>query len=160
MADAHKRYTVKSYEELVNKVHRYKMSMFGSFVFGFDHDTLDIFERTLQAAYDYGLDAAEFNVLTPFPITRLFHQLEKEGRILTRDWTKYDLHHVVFQPKQMTPEELYEGVAQVSTKFYSPVKTIQRITNVTVKNRRFPNILVVGAMNTIMARFHLEFTLF
>jgi radical SAM superfamily enzyme YgiQ (UPF0313 family) len=160
MADAGKRYTVENYEKLVQKIHNHKMSVFGSFVFGFDHDTPDIFDRTLQSAYEYGLDAAEFNVLTPFPITRLFKQLETEGRILTRDWTKYDLHHVVFQPKQMTPEELYKGTAQVSTRFYSPIKTIQRIANVTVKNRRFPNVLVVGAMNTIMARFHLEFNLF
>jgi radical SAM superfamily enzyme YgiQ (UPF0313 family) len=136
------------------------MNVFGSFVFGFDHDTPDIFDKTLQAAFDYGIDAAEFNVLTPFPITRLFKQLEKEGRILTRDWEQYDLHHVVFQPKLMTPEELYEGTARVSTQFYTPIKTLQRIGNVLVHNRRFANILVVGAMNTIMARFHSEFTLF
>ena len=160
MNDANKRYSVESYAELVKKIHNNHMNVFGSFVFGFDHDTPDIFERTLQAAYDYGIDAAEFNVLTPFPITRLFKQLDQEGRILTKDWTKYDLHHVVFQPKNMSPDELYEGTAHVSTQFYSPVKTIQRIADVTFKTRRFPNILVVGAMNVIMARFHLEFTLF
>ena len=159
-ADANKGYSVESYERMVRDIHRHDMSVFGSFVFGFDHDTPDIFDKTLQAAFDYGIDAAEFNVLTPFPITRLFKQLDKEGRILTRDWEKYDLHNVVYQPKLMTPEELYDGVASVSTQFYSPMRTLQRIANVMVYNRKFPNILVVGAMNTIMARFHSEFTLF
>lgn len=159
-ADANKGYTVKNYEKLVRDIKKHNMNVFGSFVFGFDHDTPDIFDKTLQAAFDYGIDAAEFNVLTPFPITRLFKQMDADGRILTRDWEKYDLHHVVFQPKHMTPEELYDGVASVSTRFYSPMKTLQRISDVVVHTRKFPNILVVGAMNTIMARFHSEFTLF
>ena len=159
MADAKKGYSVETYEKMIKNIHRNKINVFGSFVFGFDHDTPDIFDKTLQAAYDFGIDAAEFNVLTPFPITRLFHQLEQEGRILTRDWTKYDLHHVVFQPKMMSPEELYNGVAHVSNRFYSPGKTLQRILNVIVTNRQYPNILVVGAMNSIMARFHMELSL-
>jgi len=158
-SDAHKGYTVESYEKMVKNIKKYHMNVFGSFVLGFDHDTTDMFDKTLQAAYDYGIDAAEFNILTPFPITRLFKQLEKEGRILTRDWEKYDLHHVVYQPKKMTPEELYDGVAEISTKFYSPINVISRIANVTFKTRRFPNILVIGAMNSIMARFHLEFSI-
>ncbi len=158
-ADANKGYLVESYEAMVNKIHKNHMNVFGSFVLGFDHDTTDIFDQTLQAAFDYGIDAAEFNVLTPFPITRLFKQLDEDGRILTREWEKYDLHNVVFQPKKMTPEELYNGVAHVSNGFYAPMKTLSRISNVTFKNRRFPNILIVGAMNTIMARFHMEFSL-
>lgn len=156
--DANKGYSVETYELMAKKIHKHGMNVFGSFVLGFDHDTPDIFDKTLQAAYDYGIDAAEFNILTPFPITRLFHQLDKEGRILTRDWEKYDLHHVVFQPKNMTPEELYDGVASVSTRFYSPVNVVKRISDVTFKTRRFANILIVGTLNTIMARFHLEFS--
>jgi radical SAM superfamily enzyme YgiQ (UPF0313 family) len=158
--DAHKGYSVENYERMVKKIHAQHMNVFGSFVFGFDHDTPAIFDKTLQAAFDFGLDAAEFNILTPFPITRLFRQLDSEGRILSKDWTQYDLHHVVFQPKLMTPKELYDGAASVSTRFYTPEKTLKRIADVTLKTRRYPNILVVGAMNVIMARFHLEFTLF
>ncbi|MEM4258287.1 MAG: radical SAM protein [Candidatus Thermoplasmatota archaeon] len=158
--DAHKGYSVENYEKMVKKIHANHMSVFGSFVFGFDHDTPAIFDATLQKAFDFGLDAAEFNILTPFPITRLFKKLDSEGRILTRDWTLYDLHHVVFQPKLMTADELYQGAASVSNRFYAPDKTLARIANVTFKTRKFPNILVVSAMNVIMARFHLEFTLF
>ena len=117
-----------------------------------------IFDKTLQTAFDYNLDAAEFNILTPFPITRLFHHLDKENRIITRDWNKYDLHHVVFRPKKMSSQELLNGAVKISSKFYSPEKTIQRITNIVIRRRKLSSILVVGAMNTIMARFHLEFS--
>ena len=156
LKDAGKGYKVQSYELLAKKIHKQGMSLFTSYVFGFDHDTPDIFDRTLQFAHDINADAAEFNVLTPFPITRLFKQLDKERRILTYDWEKYDLHHVVFQPKNMTPEELYNGVASVSSRFYSIKHVLKRIGNVTFKTRKYPNFLVITAINTIMARFHLE----
>jgi radical SAM superfamily enzyme YgiQ (UPF0313 family) len=154
--DAQKNYTVTDYELLVKKIHQHGINVFGSFVLGFDHDTSDIFDRTLVAAYDYNIDAAEFNVLTPFPITRLFHQLDREGRILTKDWSKYDLQHVVFQPKNFSSKELQNGVSHISRNFYSFDKTIQRIITVGITSKKFSNLLVVGAMNTIMARFHSE----
>jgi len=47
--------------------------------------------------------------LTPYPGTPLFRQLEREGRLLHRDWEKYDTSHVVFRPKLMTAEELLLG---------------------------------------------------
>ena len=143
---------------MVKKIHKHDMSIFASFVLGFDHDTPDMFDETLQAAFDYNLDAAEFNILTPFPITRLFQQFNEERRIITRDWTKYDLHHVVFKPKNMSPKELCNGVENISSKFYSPEKTIQRITNIIIQRKKLSSILVVGTMNTIMTRFHLEFS--
>ena len=104
--DAQKKYAVNEYENVVKQIHNHDINVFGSFVLGFDHDTLDSFDHTLQAAFDYNIDAAEFNVLTPFPITRLYRQLDKQDRILTKDWSLYDLQHAVFQPQQMSPEEL------------------------------------------------------
>jgi radical SAM superfamily enzyme YgiQ (UPF0313 family) len=158
-SDAKKKYNTENYEMMVKKIHKNDMSVFSSFVLGFDNDTTEIFDRTLQAAFDYNLDAAEFNILTPFPITRLFNQFDREKRIITYDWTNYDLHHVVFKPKNMSEKELNDGVVKISSKFYSPEKTIQRIINIVLKRRNLSSIVVVGAINTIMARFHLEFSL-
>jgi hypothetical protein len=59
----------------------------------------------------------------------------------------------------MSEKELNDGVAKISSKFYSPEKTIQRILSIVLKRRKLSSIIVVGAMNTIMARFHLEFSL-
>ena len=58
----------------------------------------------------------------------------------------------------MTVKELYDGITNVSKKFYSPIKTIQRINDVAYKTRKFSNFLIMGAMNTVMLRFHGEFS--
>jgi len=157
--DANKAYNVKDYADIVKKIHEYDMNVFGTFVFGFDHDTPDIFDNTLNAVYDLGLDSAEFDILTPFPITRLFHQLEKEGRILTYDWTKYDFHHVVFKPKNMTPKELFDGTAKVAKDFSSPIKSIQRIMDVAINTKALSNILAAISFNFLYVRFHREYQL-
>lgn len=81
----------------------------GSFVFGFDHDGPDIFERTVEWIEEHALSCATFHILTPYPGTPLFRKLDEEGRILTREWSLYDTGHAVFRPKNMTPAQLEEG---------------------------------------------------
>ena len=71
----------------------------------------------LEAA---GVQNATFNILTPFPGTRLYQRLEAEGRILTRDWSKYNGRaDVVFRPRLMSPEELLAGYEYANQRFYS-----------------------------------------
>lgn len=158
--DAEKKYAVESYQTLVKKIHKYGMNVHGAFVFGFDNDTVDIFDKTLEAVYELDIDSMEFSILTPFPITRLFHKLEKEKRILTYDWNKYDLHHVVFQPANMTPEELFNGVEKISKKFYSPQKTLLRITSNIFKRKQLLTVFATWSINFQMSRFHVEYSYF
>lgn len=155
--DAKKAYNVNQYKEIVREIHNHGMHVYGCFVFGFDHDTPDCFDYTLKAAYDYGIDIAEFDILTPFPITRLFTELNQQKRILSYDWKQYDLHHVVFQPKNMSPKELQNGVNKISTHFYSPLKSLQRMFRCFNRNKRFVHQLFISAINLSMARFHKEY---
>ncbi len=67
-----------------------------------------------------GIDAVNFAILTPYPGTPLFNRLEKEGRILTKDWSKYNRKNVVFEPKNMTKEELEEGFRNI-TRYFSSI---------------------------------------
>ena len=91
----------------------------GSFVLGFDHDGPDIFERTVSWVEEAKLECATFHIMTPYPGTPLFRQMESEGRLLHRDWNRYDTAHCVFQPKNMTPEELEAGYAWCYTNLFS-----------------------------------------
>ncbi|MGI5939898.1 MAG: B12-binding domain-containing radical SAM protein [Thermoleophilia bacterium] len=91
----------------------------GMFVFGAESDTSESLLKTADFAVEYGLNSAQFLVLTPLPGTRQTAQLEAEGRIFTRNWSLYDGHHVVFWPKQMTPFELQEVVLEAHKRFYS-----------------------------------------
>ena len=75
------------------------------------------------------IDNPTLNILTPYPGTPLFERLEREGRILTRDWSKYNLWNVVFKPKNMTPKELLNGTYDLNKRLYSPSNIVRRILN-------------------------------
>jgi radical SAM superfamily enzyme YgiQ (UPF0313 family) len=117
---------VKEYDSAVKKIHDHGMQINGNFVFGFDHDTLEVFDNTLDVMKDLEIDLPDTSILTPFPGTSLFCRLEKEGRILTKDWSKYTLRHVVFQPKNMTPRELFDNDRRVYEEIYSHSNIIRR----------------------------------
>ncbi|RLF51127.1 MAG: B12-binding domain-containing radical SAM protein [Thermoplasmata archaeon] len=114
------------YKKAIKKIKDYGMELYANFMFGFDNDTKDSFKQTLDAIYDWDLTHPNFFILTPYPNTPICHQLEKEGRILTRDWSLYNLHNVVFQPKNMTPEELKEGTLNLFYEFYSTKNVIEK----------------------------------
>lgn len=120
LADAHKK-TPKTgdYARRVRILHDYGIQVNGSFVLGFDHDRKDVFARTAEWIEENRLECATFHILTPYPATPLFRQMEAEGRIRHRDWTLYDTSHAVFQPKHMSPQELEQGYAWIYQRLFS-----------------------------------------
>lgn len=109
----------EEYAALVENLHRHKIALQGCFVFGLDDDTPDVFMKTAQFAVDAKIDLPRFAVATPFPNTGLYNRLNAEGRILTRNWELYDGQHVVFQPKQMSVNELQFGIEKAWKHAYS-----------------------------------------
>ena len=104
------------------------MAVQAGVVFGFDHDDRSIFRTTVEFFRSAGLDSATVSVLIPFPITPLFRRLDAEGRILTRDWSKYNgKKDVVFQPAMMSPRELLTGMEWAARQFYSLPSIIERM---------------------------------
>jgi radical SAM superfamily enzyme YgiQ (UPF0313 family) len=99
----------EDYSRRVAILHDHGIQVNGSFVLGFDHDRPDVFARTAAWIEANRLECATFHILTPYPGTPLFAQMEAEGRLLHRDWTRYDTGHVVFQPRHMTPAQLAAG---------------------------------------------------
>lgn len=126
---ANKRHnTVEKYKEVLRRFHYYGIAVQAGTVFGFDGDDRSIFRRTVEFYKEIGLDSATISVLIPFPNTPLFRRLDAEGRILTRDWSKYDgKKHVVFQPAQMSPEELLMGMEWAARQFYSVPSIFERM---------------------------------
>ena len=86
---------------------------------GFDGDRKSTFVEMADWIEGNRLECATFHILTPYPGTPLFRQLEAEGRLLHRDWAQYDTAHVVFRPKQMTPEELLLGYDWLYRRLFS-----------------------------------------
>jgi radical SAM superfamily enzyme YgiQ (UPF0313 family) len=120
LADARKKTPKTSdYARRVSMLHDYGIQVNGSFVLGFDHDRKDVFATTAEWIEENRLECATFHILTPYPATPLFKQMEAEGRILHRDWSLYDTAHSVFRPKHMTAEELEHGYAWIYQRLFS-----------------------------------------
>jgi radical SAM superfamily enzyme YgiQ (UPF0313 family) len=129
MDDVHKGFNrPDTYARLIERVHAHGIAVQAGIVFGFDHDTESIFGETLDFLEDAGVQNATFNILTPYPGTRLFQRLEAENRILTRDWRLYNGRaDVVYQPRHMSPEVLLEGYRDANRHFYSPTSIARRL---------------------------------
>jgi radical SAM superfamily enzyme YgiQ (UPF0313 family) len=141
LKDIHKGFnSPASYAEWIQRFHDYGIAINGTFVFGLDHDTNEVFERTTQFVIDYGIDLPRFAILTPFPGTALYDRLEKEGRIVTRDWELYDGQHVVFQPAKITARALEQGNAAAWRRTYSYGSIARRMRHTPVSR-----LLYLGA---------------
>lgn len=128
---------VQDYKPLIHNIHRYGIMVQAGIVFGFDSDTKKVFDETLIACETLGIDGATVSILTPFPKTPIYEQFKKEGRLLSEDWSKYNSKTAVtFQPKNMTPEELYDGYLRFRRKFFSLRSFVKRFkasrTNIAV----------------------------
>jgi len=107
------------YARRVQIFHDNGIQVNGSFVLGFDDDRNDCFNSLAQWIETNRLECATFHILTPYPGTPVFRQMEREGRLLHRDWSKYDTAHVVFKPKHMTPDELALGYDWLYRRLFS-----------------------------------------
>jgi radical SAM superfamily enzyme YgiQ (UPF0313 family) len=100
-------------------LHDHGVQVNGSFVLGFDHDRSDVFARTVDWIERTRLECATFHILTPYPGTPLFAAMEREGRLLHKDWSLYDTAHVVFRPRHLSIEELAEGYVWCYERLFS-----------------------------------------
>jgi len=137
--------SLELYQTAVENIHKNKMSVIGSFMFGFDDEDKSVFSNTIKAINNLRIDAADFNVLTPIPGTPLYERLEAEGRILTKDWTRYSMHQAVFTPRGMSAQDLEEGVRFMYQKFYSP-KNFLKTSFQSLHRGLYPSLLVLGRL--------------
>jgi radical SAM superfamily enzyme YgiQ (UPF0313 family) len=119
----------EKYAELVRLLHERGIALQGCFVFGLDDDRPEVFEKTARFAVEANIDLPRFAIVTPFPNTGLYKRLAAEGRILTRNWELYDGQHVVFQPKQMSVQELQLGTERAWKHAYSLPSIARRIAH-------------------------------
>jgi radical SAM superfamily enzyme YgiQ (UPF0313 family) len=117
---------ITDYEILVKMLHDSGIMVNASLVFGFDYDTRDTFEKTLQWLIRNKVETMTSHILTPYPGTVLYKRLLTENRIIDFDLQKYNTSNVVFQPKLMTPAELRDGYLKMYNRFYSIRNIIKR----------------------------------
>ena len=135
---------VENFKKMIKRVHDYGMTIQGGIIFGFDEDTPDIFDATIEKLNEFEMDVLEVNILTPYPGTPLFDKLEREGRLITRDWSRYNQVDVVFKPKHMTEKELLEGAKKVAKEFYSWPNIIKRNVKIFSITKRVGGMIAAG----------------
>ena len=104
--------------ERVKRYHDHGIGVEGTILLGLDSHTEDYIKELIDFLLDIELDLAEFTVLTPFPHTKAYTDLEKQGRIISKDWNDFSADKVVYQPKQMSPEKLQNLLDLAWSRFY------------------------------------------
>jgi radical SAM superfamily enzyme YgiQ (UPF0313 family) len=134
---------IEFYTRAVRKLHKQGIFVEGAFIFGFDNDRKDVFEKTVAFAEKLRLDGVQYTILTPLPGTDLYKKIEKENRFLETDWSKYDCVHVVHRPVHMSPEEMEAGLCWAYKKTYSLWGILRRIVSAFADSRakHFPHLL-------------------
>ncbi len=116
----HAIYTISDkIKDRVKLYHDHGIGVEGTILLGLDDHDEDFIKRLIDFLLTIELDLAEFTVLTPFPHTRAYRELESAGRIFDRDWNHYNAGHVVYQPKKMTPDKLQQLYHQAWDQFYA-----------------------------------------
>ena len=125
----HKRVNkVGGYPELMKKLHDAGIVVQGCFAFGGDDEDKTVFERTVEMVQETKIDLPRYSILTPFPRTSFYAQLEAEGRIIERDWAMYDVEHCVFTPAKMTKDELEDGIEWAWRETYKMSSIAERLS--------------------------------
>lgn len=119
------------YKDVLDMLHDHGISTWGSFVFGFDTDDREVFDRTVEFGIQMQLTMALFALLTPYPGTKLYRRLLAEGRLTKPNWwldADHDAGSPYYQPKTMSREQLREGWMRAWQRFYSPGSIWKRWT--------------------------------
>lgn len=154
LAQMRKRFNLvgPSYAESIRRLHARGIMVYGSFVFGYDHDGPDCFARTVRFALDEGLALVNFSALTPTPGTRLYSRLLAEGRLLYDAWwtdPAYRYGDAAYRPARMTPQELTDGCRAARRAFFSAGSVVRRARG---PNARSPARLAVYLGANVVSR--------
>jgi radical SAM superfamily enzyme YgiQ (UPF0313 family) len=133
---------IKDYKDTIKKFHEHGIGVIGGFILGADTDTKDSFKKLVDFVYETKIDACQFTIMTPFPGTRFYQQMEKENRLLytdyPNDWARYNCYETIIRPKNMTVDELkagqqyvYDATATMGKSFSRGVQTLLSTRSVT-----------------------------
>jgi radical SAM superfamily enzyme YgiQ (UPF0313 family) len=108
-------------ERAIERFHAHKIRIHGMFVVGSDEDDVETVDATADFALKHDIDSIQFMILTPIPGSPDWDDLYERGEkyVISRNWSMYDGHHCVHQPRRMSPYELQMAAIKAMGKFYS-----------------------------------------
>lgn len=126
------------YKEAISRMQAHGISVNGCFVLGLDEDTEEILLSIPEQVNYLNLNLARFAIMTPVPNSNIYNELEKQDRIIDRNWNNYTQHKAVFKPKNMSPkrlEEIYKYVWKETYSYKNIYKRFKNIPNKTLKEK-------------------------
>ncbi len=117
------------YPEFIQRVHDRNIGVYGSFMFGFENDTKDVFKQTLDFCEENQVDLALFGAMYPLEGSNTYKKLKEEGRLFEGNSKKFNGQYSTYIPKNMTPEELDEGLRWLWKQYYSKKSIKNRLSN-------------------------------
>ena len=157
LAVMNKRWNLGSgdYAQAIANLQRHGIMLYGSFIFGYDHDTPAVFARTVDFAIRNHLMLANFNLLTPTPGTPLIERLRGEGRLIHPQWwldPYYRYGEAAFEPALMSREQLRDGCDWARRRFYSVSSAFRRGMHTPQLLRQPLRLGVFAAANWVAGR--------
>ena len=136
LAEAGKKFvSPDTYEWRIRKIQSYGINLWGAFIFGFDHDSWKDCRNACHFAQRMNLSMSCYPILTPYPGTAFFEQFRREGRIRTFDWERYNGASVVFEPRQMSPQQLRHAQMAAFAEFFTLGSALRRLRLLPLKWR-------------------------
>lgn len=148
----HKRFNTMrgGFRQALANLRRHGLFVYGTFIFGYEHDTPQSFGQAVEFATEEGMYIAAFNHLTPFPGTPLYQRLKEERRLRFQAWwldPAYRYNALPFVPKTLTPEEVTAGCVAARRRFYAWRSIVRRSTHHWRDGYVFRNFFLVNAMH-------------
>lgn len=121
--------TYETYDKVVQQFHKYGLPIYATFVMGY-RDSEEDFEKIYRFGIRNKVTYIAFNHLMPFPGTRLYERLEREGRLRTPKWwlePNYRFGDVVYNPENISAEELTELCLKYRYKYFNLHSILRRM---------------------------------
>ena len=131
---------ISEYKNAIKTFHEYGIYVMASIVIGFDSDTKESIHRIPNIIQELGVDYPYLFILTPLYGTELFNQMDREGRIITKDWSRYNCYNAVFRPKNMSVDDIHSSYLEIWKEMHSFPKAINRVVS-NLPSPMFPSIL-------------------
>ncbi len=142
------------YAASLRRIREHGIMVYGTFVFGYDHDTVDAFDACVDFALRSRFFLANFNPLTPTPGTALYRRLAAEGRLLHDRWwlaPGFRYGQALFRPRGMSPEQLAEGCFRARRAFNTFRSILRRVWDWRT-NCRSPGRLAAFLLGNFISR--------
>ena len=125
---------IKEYEKAIENIYKFNFMIYGTFVLGYDSDTKESIQKTLDFANENNFAVSNFNPLTVYPKTALYDRLKKDNKLINENWwldKNYKYGDIIFNPNNLSPDELRDTCKDVRFKFNTYKNIFKRL----IKNK-------------------------